>query len=160
MSFFNNLKKIRKSFYMCREIYGKENDKKFIFVIILNIFSILLEILSIALILPVIDIILNDGKLSLFKLNISTKELNLHLLLFCIIFLFTLKTIFLIFINRYQLKIAFNLSKDLSNKLFKKYLNKDYIFDSRNFHQFDQSNSLYKDLREGHQKYINLNLVL
>ena len=70
---------------MCRE-YIKENDKKFIFVIILNIFSILLEILSIALILPVIDIILNDGKLSLFKLNISTKELNLHLLLFVLFF--------------------------------------------------------------------------
>ncbi len=128
------LKKLKKSFYMCREIYGKENDKKFIFVVVFNILTILLEILSIALILPVIDLILNDGKLSLFKLNISAKELNIHILLFCIIILFTLKTIFLIYINRYQLKIAFNLSKDLSNKLFKKYLNKDYIF-------FTQSNS-------------------
>ena len=132
MLIFSSLKKINNLFLICREIYGKENDLKYFLIILFNIFTILLEVISITLILPVIDLILNDGKLTFFKLPFN--ELNTQTLLLLIITLFTLKSILLIFINRYQLRVTFNLSKDLSSRLFKKYLSKDYIF-------FTESNS-------------------
>lgn len=132
MFILSNLKKIKNLFLMCRDIYGKKNDLKYFFIILFNIFTILLEVISITLILPVIDLILNNGKLTFFKLPFN--ELNTQTLLLLIIILFTLKSVLLIFINRYQLKVIFNLSKDLSSRLFQKYLSKDYIF-------FTESNS-------------------
>lgn len=128
----NNFQKIKKLYSMSKKIYGSEYDKKFIFILIFNIFSIILEILSIALILPIIDLILNNGKLSFFKSYFTNIDINAQIILPFIILLFSLKTIILILINRYQLKTIFELSQNLSNNLFKKYLNKDYIFFTKN----------------------------
>ena len=128
----NNFKKIKNLFLMSQQIYGREYNKKFIFILIFNIISIILEILSIALILPIIDLILNNGELSFFKSYLNDININAQIILPFIILLFTLKSILIILINRYQLKTTFNLSKNLSKNLFKKYLNKDYIFFTKN----------------------------
>jgi len=128
----NNLQKIKKLFSMSQKIYDSKYNKKFIFILVFNILSIILEILSIALVLPIIDLILNNGKLSFFKFYFNNIDINVKIILPCIILLFLLKTIILILINRYQLKTTFELSKNLSNSLFKKYLNKDYIFFTKN----------------------------
>lgn len=128
----NFYKKTINFFYIIRKIYGHENDYKFAIILIFQIISALLEVLSIALILPLIDLILNNGELSFFKINLSINELNTNKLLFFIIFVYIIKSLLLILINRYQLKVTINISKVISNKLFKKFLDEDYIFFTKN----------------------------
>ena len=129
---FNFHKKAINFFNVIRKIYGRENDYKFAIILIFQIISAILEVLSIALILPVIDLILNNGELSFFKFNLSINEFNTNKLLFLIIFLYIIKSLLLILINRYQLKVTINISKVISNKLFKKFLDEDYIFFTKN----------------------------
>jgi ATP-binding cassette, subfamily B, bacterial PglK len=132
MIILNYLRKIKKIFYMSRDIYGRENDIKFLLISIFHVVSAILEILSIALILPVIDLILNNGELSFFKIDLSINELNINKLLFLIFFLYFMKSLVLFLINRFQLKVIFTISKSISNSLFKKYLSKNYVFFTKN----------------------------
>ena len=132
MIILNYLRKIKKIFYMSRDIYGRENDIKFLLISIFHVVSAILEILSIALILPVLDLILNNGELSFFKIDLSINELNINKLLFLIFFLYFMKSLVLFLINRFQLKVIFTISKSISNSLFKKYLSKNYVFFTKN----------------------------
>jgi ATP-binding cassette subfamily B protein len=129
-------KKAINFFYIVRNIYGRENDYKFAIILIFQIISALLEVLSIALVLPIIDLILNNGELSFLKFNLPINELNTNKLIFLIILLYTIKSFLLILINRYQLKVTINISKVISNKLLKKFLDEDYTFFTKNNNAF------------------------
>jgi ABC-type multidrug transport system fused ATPase/permease subunit len=108
-----------------------EKGEKFKFCFFIFI-STILEIVSIAMIIPIIGIIVNDQKIDLgsflfFNFNTHTEDI---LPIFClmIIFVFLLKFIFLFYFSYWRASFIFNINKKLSLKLFKKYINQDYLF--------------------------------
>ena len=120
--------KIAEMFHKSRKVYGRNNEFKFLKVIFFNIILIILDLLSIALILPAIDLVVNSGKSTSFNIPVFSNKLNLNYLLFSIVIMFGIKSILTLMINKYQFKIIFNLSKNLSETIYKKYIKKSYVF--------------------------------
>ena len=124
--------KIAEMFHKSRKVYGRNNEFKFLKVIFFNIILIILDLLSIALILPAIDLVVNSGKSTSFNIPVFSNKLNLNYLLFSIVIIFGIKSILTLMINKYQFKIIFNLSKNLSETIYKKYIKKSYVFFTEN----------------------------
>ena len=102
---------------------------QFILFIIFTLMVIILETFSVAMIIPALNLIVNDGseifsgKANLFlsiidKIQFLPKEL---IILFSIFFAFIIKNIFLIFYNIWQSFFVLNIEKFLANHLFKSY---------------------------------------
>ena len=116
-----------------------QKEKKLFFPICLIIlFSSILEILGIGLLIPFFDLILKNK--SYFYANFFQNYIdkfgynNLILyFIFIIFFLFTFKTIFLIFSSFFQLKFIKNINVNISKKLLALYLNKPFIFYLKNW---------------------------
>jgi ABC-type bacteriocin/lantibiotic exporter with double-glycine peptidase domain len=101
------------------------------------LFSSILEILSIGLLIPFFDLILKNN--SYFYNNLLQgyiDKFSYNNLVFystiIIFFLFTFKTIFLIFSSFFQLKFIKNINANISKKLLAIYLNKSFIFYLKN----------------------------
>tara|TARA_B100000780_G_scaffold276309_1_gene244640 strand:+ start:1152 stop:2876 length:1725 start_codon:yes stop_codon:yes gene_type:complete len=124
--------KVGEMFHKSRKVYGRNNEFKFLKVIFFNIIVIVLDLLSVALILPVIDLIVNSGKSTFFNIPVFSNKLNLNYLLFTIVTIFGIKSILTLMINKYQFNIIFNLSKNLSETIYKKYIRKSYVFFTEN----------------------------
>ena len=124
--------KVGEMFHKSRKVYGRNNEFKFLKVIFFNIILIILDLLSIALILPAIDLVVNSGKSTSFNIPVFSNKLNLNYLLFTIVTIFGIKSILALMINKYQFKIIFNLSKNLSETIYKKYIKKSYVFFTEN----------------------------
>jgi len=124
--------KIDEMFHKSRKVYGRNNEFKFLKVIFLNIIIIILDLLGIALILPAIDLVVNSGKSTFFNIPVFSNKINFNYLLFTIVTIFGIKSILTLMINKYQFKIIFNLSKNLSETIYKKYIAKSYIFFTEN----------------------------
>jgi ABC-type bacteriocin/lantibiotic exporter with double-glycine peptidase domain len=111
-----------------------QKEKKFFFPICLIIlFSSILEILGIGLLIPFFDLILKNKSYfytNYFQNYIDQFGYNNLIFYFTILifFLFTFKTIFLIFSSFFQLKFIKNININISKKLLKLYLNKPFIF--------------------------------
>lgn len=108
---------------------NKKEKYKFCFFIFI---STILEILSIAMIIPVIGLIVDNESIE----SVSFLFFNFHansgniLPIFClmIIFIFFIKFIFLFYFSYWRASFIFNINKKLSIKLFKKYIDQDYLF--------------------------------
>ena len=124
--------KVGEMFHKSRKVYGRNNEFKFLKVIFFNIILIILDLLSIALILPAIDLVVNSGKSTSFNIPVFSNKLNLNYLLFTIVTIFGIKSILALMINKYQFKIIFNLSKNISETIYKKYIKKSYVFFTEN----------------------------
>lgn len=104
----------------------KKNSLIFIF---FSIIAVFLETFSLGLIFPLIEGLI-DGNFTKNLLGINFIELQknynhqniIEWLMFLIIILYFLKTIFLIFFNYWKLKFSSNIYKQLSTDLFNKYL--------------------------------------
>ncbi len=115
------------------EIYGA------FFIIFILIFSVILETLSIGLIIPVVSIFLNENYLNDFPavslflekyFNLSKTNL-ISLVLIFLIFVYSIKSLVLIFFN-WKKETFYNLlNSRLSNDLILKYLQQPYIFHIR-----------------------------
>ena len=111
-----------------------QKEKKFFFPICLIIlFSSILEILGIGLLIPFFDLILKNK--SYFYNNVFHNYIDkfgynnlIFYFIILIFFLFTFKTIFLIFSSFFQLKFIKNINVNISKKLLALYLNKPFIF--------------------------------
>ena len=102
---------------------------QFILFIVFTLMVIILETFSVAMIIPALNLIVNDGSeifsgkanflLSIIdKIQFLPKEL---MILFSIFFAFVIKNIFLIFYNIWQSFFVLNIEKFLANNLFKSY---------------------------------------
>jgi ABC-type bacteriocin/lantibiotic exporter with double-glycine peptidase domain len=115
-----------------------QKEKNIFFPLCLIIlFSSILEILSIGLLIPFLDLILKNK--SYFYNNLLQDyidKFSYNNLVFystiIIFFLFTFKTIFLIFSSFFQLKFIKNINVNISKKLLEIYLNKSFIFYLKN----------------------------
>ena len=102
-------------------LLGKQFKKKIPVFIFLTLVSTIFEILSIGLIVPLISTLL-DNKISF--LNLENKSFYFFLILLMIVYF--VKTFYLIFFNRWQFNLIFNINYNLSNRLFYKYIHFDY----------------------------------
>ena len=109
-------------------------NKSILFVVFLIIASIL-ETLGIGLILPLLELIINGNfSRNFFNLNVQNifgsieNFIIIKTLIISILFLYFLKSIYLVFFSFWQAKFANNVFKDLSCKLFNIYLNQPVRF--------------------------------
>ncbi len=110
--------------------------KKAFILIFLLIFGIIIEMISVTIMIPLFSI-LNDigfvkksSIINFFYTYIASSSYQ-QLILFSlvlIILIYLLKTIFLLYSSFYQVKFSTNFSSFLTQKLFSKYLKKEYDF--------------------------------
>ena len=111
------------------EIYrliGENSQKKIPLFFFLTVISTLLEILSIGLIVPLIGF-LSDSSDSYIS-NFLLRSYDIYILLTVVLLVYLIKTIYLIFFNKWQNDLIFDINLYLSNQLFDRYLNIDYSF--------------------------------
>lgn len=117
-------------------ILNNKNKLKFFLISFLGIVRALSEILGIALIIPILTLISDPNgaeKLTRYLPIFQNMESNTLILIFIIIFLFVyfIKTIFLIFFNIVITRFAQNLFSETFEKVLKIYLKKNYSFFSK-----------------------------
>jgi len=117
-------------------ILNNKNKLKFFLISFLGIVRALSEILGIALIIPILTLISDPNgaeKLTRYLPIFQNMESNTLILIFIIIFLFVyfIKTNFLIFFNIVTTRFAQNLFSETFEKVLKIYLKKNYSFFSK-----------------------------
>ena len=117
-------------------ILNNKNKLKFFLISFLGIVRALSEILGIALIIPILTLISDPNgaeKLTRYLPIFQNMESNTLILIFIIIFLFVyfIKTNFLIFFNIVITRFAQNLFSETFEKVLKIYLKKNYSFFSK-----------------------------
>ena len=112
-----------------------EDQKKFsILIFVMMFFSMILEALSIGIILPLLSIFLkgslDSSVFSYFFTFFGNSKGNelIYVGLFVIMGVFLFKNIFLVFFQWCQIKFIQKLNVEISDKLFKSYLHRDYFF--------------------------------
>ena len=116
-------------------ILDKKEKKKLCHFFFLSFFSLGFELIGISLILPFLNIIINDDKISLYSSKINSffllgiNEENLIIFFIIIFFIvYTLKVFFITCYNFFLTKYIYDLKKNVSDKLFYLYLNKPLSF--------------------------------
>lgn len=124
----------------------KQQKKKFRFLFFLSILAMIFETLTLASLLPLVASIVNSNNFNfltdLFS-HFKYEELSPNFFFIILFSVFTIKTFFLIYYNHIKLKFIENVKVDQSNNLFLYYLNKPYIFHTKN-----NSSKLIRNLNE------------
>ena len=126
-------------------IISKRRNKQMVFLILLLIIGMVLEIFGLGIILPVLAIILDENMGNNYPVLISGinylgyynyKEISIFLIVLLPIIYF-IKTIFLFVITFYQNKFISLTIRDLSDRLYEKYLSKTYeLFIEKNTSEY------------------------
>ena len=127
---------VLKVFFKSIKIIGKKNCAKIIsFSLVLMFF----EVFGVALILPLLDVVLNEKSILLEKYFFvkeyfiyNEHNFLIYLLVFFIIF-FIIKSLFLVFINRAFVKFVYLLRVNIQKKLLKNFLKRSYDFHFKKF---------------------------
>jgi ATP-binding cassette subfamily C protein len=114
-------------------VIGSQKKKYFFFLIFLLILQSFLELFSLVLIIPIINLLLNE-KINFFSnililLNfeiVDSKENVILLFLSIVLFFFVFKNLSLYKINKLYLNFAFDVQTSLKNYIFYSYLNKNF----------------------------------
>jgi ABC-type multidrug transport system fused ATPase/permease subunit len=115
------------------EILTTRDKKNILISIVLLIIKSILEVIGIGLIIPILTYTTsqNEDKFLYDTLPFLQRFDNQQLILFLVIifvFVYLIKTLFNIFYNFWSARFTNNLSVNLTNRVLKKYLNKNYIF--------------------------------
>lgn len=118
-------------------ILNKREKFQVFFIIFFSILRAFLEMLGIGLLIPALSLISDINKESFIYNYFPQLSLfnSKQLILFFIagfIFVYLIKTIFVIFFNIYTAKFSQNLFVSLTEKVLKNYLSRDYIFFTEN----------------------------
>ena len=121
------------SFKKAWRILNYQQRKYLIFIFFLMFIAMLLESLSIGVILPLLSVILKgeiDSSIFayFFTFGRPTGEQLIYIALLITVVIFLTKNLFLIFNNWCQIKFLQKVYMEMSGKLFKEYLKRDYIF--------------------------------
>jgi ABC-type bacteriocin/lantibiotic exporter with double-glycine peptidase domain len=115
-------------------ILTKNNKKDFSFIIFLSIIRTFIEVIGIGMLIPMFAFITSnsDTKSKIFNYlsfleNFKDGQIIL-LFIFSFLFVYLIKTMFVVFFNVYLSKFGEGLYVEISEKLLKKYLTKKFIF--------------------------------
>ncbi len=120
----------------CLFIIPKNFRFKIFLIFLSSVLVVILELLGIALILPLAAILINPTKLKLIEKYfvgfdiqslIDQDKLLVYGIIF-FIFIFVLKIISLIFLNIYKANFFYKIKLKITNLLYTKYLNENYLF--------------------------------
>lgn len=122
-------------------LLDKKSKKKFFFILILILIASFLEMIGIGFIIPITNLISNNQTsinsfTTIFEKNfllINNVEKNQLIFILMIIFLifYVIKAFYLTLTIWLQSKFIYNINFDISRKLFKNYLNKNYLYWSK-----------------------------
>ena len=115
------------------EILNRKDKKNIFFAVLLLIIKTIFDVLSIGLIVPILHFSSSDNEKSflteyipfLEQLN-KTQTITFFVLIF--LFVYLIKTVFIIYYNRWSTKLLNILAVDLSRRVLEKYLKNDYMF--------------------------------
>ncbi len=117
-------------------IIPKEYRKKQLIMICFIFIGMLFEVFGIGVLLPILSAILNPDILLtnefiyhfFQKINIQTNEEIIKFSLMSLLILYSLKSLYLVWLSYIQNKINFNLIASLSNVLYSKFINRPYQY--------------------------------
>lgn len=117
-------------------IISEHQKKRSVLLLILLIFGMAFEILGIGILVPVLTSILKPEtllqissiKLFFETINLTQETEIIKFSLFSLVLLYFIKSIYLLSLNYFQNRFNSNLTADISNRLFKKYLEQPYKF--------------------------------
>lgn len=123
---------LQENFYKLRNFLSHDQNRKFNFFIFLSVLAMIFEILSISIIVPLINIFVQGNtKIPFLNLNYAPeKAIFIFLVIFVLIF--TLKNLFLVFFEKKKYNFIYELRTKVSEKVFKNYINKDFLFHLKN----------------------------
>ena len=132
------------------QILSKEEKRSFLFISLLLIIGMFFEIFGLGLVFPFILSLLNPGKISgidFFDQFISGLEISktydfTTIILFLLVLAYLVKTMFMVYLAYNQNKFVSNITANLSNKLYKTYLNQPL-----SFHNENNSSTLIKNIQ-------------
>ncbi len=115
------------------QILNKKDKKNFVLALFLLINKSILEVLSIGLLIPILNFLVNeDSKNIIYKYVTFLKEYNNNelIIFFVLVFLaiYLVKTLFILFYNRWNARFINTLNINIIQKLLEKYLQKNYNF--------------------------------
>lgn len=131
---------IKKTFFLI----PKNLKKQFIFIIFLIFMGSILEMLGIGLVFPIIAVFSSEDLFydNLFRFGVDESLIKnllvytgfslVQFLILLFFFTFTLRTLFLIVVVKFQIRFILRLYEKLSTKVFKNYLSKSYSFFFKN----------------------------
>lgn len=132
------------------QILNKKQKTSLFFLMILTIFAMLLEVASLGLIIPFIQILIEDNLspkiikiLNFFNIFPSSKKEVLLIILSAVGFIFLIKVVFLTYFSYAQVKLKTVLKISLSDKLYNKYITRPY-----SFHLENNSSKLIRNVDE------------
>jgi len=124
------LKKIIKQIL---EVLTKKDKINCIISLAILMIKSVLEVLSIGLIIPILSFTTGQNKSNfLYDFFPFLRKMNdnefIFFLIFAFVFIYFIKTLFILFSNSWAAKFINNFSVSLTKRVLKKYLNKNYIF--------------------------------
>ena len=132
------------------EILSKQEKRQLFFISVLLVIGMFFEIFGLALVFPFILSLLNPGKISEIDIIdefISGLELSktydfTTIMLFLLVVAYLVKTIFMVYLAFRQNEFVSNITANLSNKLYRTYLNQPL-----SFHNQNNSSTLIKNIQ-------------
>ena len=119
------------------KMLDRKNKFFFIILLVLIFFSLFIEMIGIGLIVSLISVFLDPNFFENLKsynlyylnflLNFQTGTI-IKIFLFLLIFIYFVKAIYLTLINYFLYKFTHNIKNILTNKIFKKYMGRSYVF--------------------------------
>ncbi len=118
-------------------ILNKREKFQVFFIVFFSIVRAFLEMLGIGLLIPLLSLISDINKESFIynyfpQLSLLNNKQLISFFIVGFIFVYLIKTIFVIFFNIYTAKFSQNLFVSLTEKVLKNYLSRDYIFFTEN----------------------------
>lgn len=105
------------------QILTKKQKFTFVFLLILVLIGLIFELFSVGIFIPIIQKLSNTGKSqNSFLSNILSDSFDLRQFLYFALFIYILKTVFLIFLIHFQHKYVYGLQHYISTKILVNYL--------------------------------------
>ena len=128
--------KSENALYKVFKMLSKNQRKRFYLIIVCLFFGMILEAFGIGIILPVLNIIVSPKSLEEYGLlndffvsiNLVEDQQIITFSLSLLIAVYFLKSLYLVFLSYYQNRYISYVSAEISNRLFKKYINQDFMF--------------------------------
>ncbi len=132
---------MKESIKQILHILSKKDKKNISLAILLLLIKTVLDVLSVGLIVPILHFASNKNEKSFLNEYIPFLDQlnNIQLVAFFVsifIFVYLIKTLFIVFYNSWGARLMHNMAANLSRKVLQKYLKNDYIF-------FLENNSAY-----------------
>jgi len=150
-----------KNFHFINFYTNQQKNKLKIF-FVLSLIAMILEMLGIGLIIPFLTILIDPiyskqliNFINNFGFSLSSQKDLISFLITLILLIFFIKTINLSYISYKQIKFLINLKTEVSNKLYRIYLLKPFIF-----HLDNNSSKLIRDLNDSTQVLIVTKSIL